>query len=174
MTIKLIALVPETPSSGVDFSEVERLVAELREQGTSAEIRPDIASSDDAEAFLVVFAHEPTQWMQELDLLHKQQTLERVVLFGCERAPLCLEVVERFTLAAAVDSVTERKWRHQSEKENGYGIAGRRDVVESIGGKMASGQFVTDRYCIYGSAAATKMVPALVEYLQAFRLLRRS
>ena len=44
---------------------------------------------------------------------------------------------------------------------------GRRDVVERIHGKMASGQFVTERYCVYGSTTATKTVPALVEYLEA-------
>ncbi|HEY4182555.1 MAG TPA: hypothetical protein VGM90_37240 [Kofleriaceae bacterium] len=164
--MNLIALVPESRLHDPEFRGVGRLVDELRVHGAEAEIRANVKSSDDGESFLVLF-DEPTRWMSEIDTHRKNQALERVVLFGCSRAPLCLAILEQFSLAAAVDSIAARHWRHTPEKGIGYGIAGPRDVVERIGGKMASGQFVTERYCAYTSATDTRVVPALLEYLQA-------
>lgn len=78
-----------------------------------------------------------------------------------------LDDLEQWRVAAGVDTLVYQLWEPPRSQGTGYGIAGRRDVVATIGGEPASEPFASEHYCIYGSSTSRSLPQALVEYLAA-------
>jgi hypothetical protein len=151
----------------------KRLADELRGYtNAGVAIRPDVRESDTDDAFLLLVSSEPAEWMLSLPNSDRQSTLGRAVPLLCRRPPGMLKLLEEHALAGGVDSLRYGMWQDHPSKEGGYGIAGRRDVVERLGGECAPSPFTSAHYCIYESPTSKNLPQALVEYLNALAELR--
>lgn len=145
-----------------------RFADELRgHSGWRVELLAQSAGSDDGVSFLLVFGREPPDWILSMAPDERDRTLERVVLVRCARAPSVLEDLERWGVAAGIETLTYHLWESPQNGTTGYGIAGLREVVKRIGGECAPEPFSSERYCIYGSTKSSTLTQALAEYLSA-------
>jgi hypothetical protein len=144
-----------------------RLLEELTAAGATAFARADTAESNASDVFYLSFDPSPSDWMLALGEVHRASTLARTVFIGTDRPPSMFKSLEDHRVAAGIDTLTQTAW--QNTVDTGYGIAGRHDVVDAIKGQRAGRPFESDHYCIYKSATQTKLVPALVEYLEALQ-----
>lgn len=117
-------------------------------------------------AMLVVYDVIP-DWVFELPPSRRADTLGRVFLLQAPRPPGIFQELERHRIAGAIDTLGYSSWQHHPDRSTGYGIAGRQEVIEKIGGKLAGRGFASEHYAIYGSPTATNLPQAIVEYLDA-------
>ncbi|HEY4058642.1 MAG TPA: hypothetical protein VGM39_18645 [Kofleriaceae bacterium] len=163
----MIAYSPNQTAEDPRLPRVARLVRELRRWGASAESRTELTTSGVAGAFVAVFDTALSDSL--LELAQTARFLERIILVGCKRPPLCFETLE-LGIAAGVDSIKLMAWMRPGG-DNGAGMIGRRDVVAEIGGEpLGTDAFTSEHYCVYRSAAASTTVSALVEYLEALQI----
>jgi len=175
MSMSIIVLRPTNPLSrapNADLFSHARFAEELRANGATVDVREDAPSSDDGKGFLLVFSSEPPSWVLSLPDELRLATLERVVLLHCYRAPAMLDNLEEWEVAAGIEDLTYQLWESPTNGGTGYGIAGRREAVAAISGKMASAVFTSEHYCIYGSSTSHSLSQALVEYLAALGGIR--
>jgi hypothetical protein len=171
----IILLAPTKPLAGVPASapSYSRFADELRRYSAwRAELRAESSTSDDGASFLLVFGYEPPEWILSMTPEVRQQTLERVVLIRCARAPSVLDDLEQWGVAAAIETLTYSLWESPRNGTTGYGIAGLREAVASIGGECAAEPFASEHYCVYGSVKSSTLTQALAEYLKALAILR--
>ena len=175
MSMSIILLRPTNPLSrapNADLFSHARFANELRANGAKVDVFEDAPSSDDGKAFLLVFSNEPPSWILSLPEELRLATLERVVLLHCDRAPTMLDNLEEWEVAAGIENLTYQLWESPRNGGTGYGIAGRREAVTAIGGKVAAAAFTSEHYCIYGSSTSRSLSQALVEYLAALGRIR--
>ena len=155
-------------AQGATVPAEARFAEELRTHTTSeVSLREDSPENDSEGAFLILFDALPSEWMLSLAPTVRRETLARLVLLSCERAPAMLKVLEEYGVAAGVESIRLRTWETHCERDSGYGIAGLRTAVEQLAGRCAPSPLQSDRYCIYTSPSSTTLPQGLAEYLAA-------
>jgi hypothetical protein len=143
-----------------------RFAAELRRYTDSpVSVRENGPASATDDGFLVVLDSKPPEWAITLPVAARQETLARVILMRCQRAPGMLALLEAHGVAGGVENLRFRVWETHPERDSGFGIAGLCSAVQLLGGECAPEPFISDRYYIYASPRSTTLPQALAEYV---------
>jgi hypothetical protein len=95
----------------------------------------------------------------------------RVIAFDEDRSSI-MKRVELLGFAGAVEKQRYFEWCTRPDGDRGYGLVGRKDVVERMPARIAEGPYTSTRYGILASDTARDLPGLIAEYLVAYDAAR--
>jgi hypothetical protein len=91
----------------------------------------------------------------------------RIIAFDEDRSSV-MKNVEQYGFAGAVEKHRYFQWRHQRDRERGYGLIGKKDVAARMSAHLAGPPFTSPDYGIISSDTARDLPGLIAEYLKAY------
>jgi hypothetical protein len=161
--VKVTIVVPSSADAPVAAHEMES-AGELAEAMRNA-LAIDVPvvevplASVPMDGYLFVFHRVP--WVVD------PEVARRIIAFDEDRSSI-MKNVEQHGFAGAVEKYRYFQWSAQREKERGYGLVGRKDVVARMPARIASGPYTSASYGIIASDTARDLPGLIAEYLKAY------